>query len=148
MQSAAVDLPRLIQLALGPVVLISGIGLLLLVLTNRLARIVDRTRVLRGEAHDPGAGGIAAIRAELRILMQRSQLILFAVFCSVLCILFVALLVTVLFLGALAGRTLTTVPTLLFIVSLLTVTAGMLAFAWEIVLTVRALRLEAERTGL
>lgn len=148
MEAMAVDLPRLIQLALGPVVLVSGIGLLLLVLTNRLARIVDRTRVLRDEAHDPGTAEVAAIRAELGILMRRSRLILFAVFCSVLCILFVALLVTVLFLGALAGRTLTTVPTLLFIVSLLTVTAGMLAFAWEIVLTVRALRLEADRTEL
>jgi hypothetical protein len=148
METMAVDLPRLIQLALGPVVLVSGIGLLLLVLTNRLARIVDRTRVLRGEVHDPGTEAVAAIRAELGILMRRSRLILFAVFCSVLCILFVALLVTVLFLGALAGRTLTTVPTLLFIVSLLTVTAGMLAFAWEIVLTVRALRLEADRTAL
>lgn len=148
METMAVDLPRLIQLALGPVVLVSGVGLLLLVLTNRLARIVDRTRALRGEVHDPGTEAVAAIRAELGILMRRSRLILFAVFCSVLCILFVALLVTVLFLGALAGRTLTTVPTLLFIVSLLTVTAGMLAFAWEIVLTVRALRLEADRTRL
>ena len=40
------DLVRVIQAATAPVVLISAVGLLLLVLSNRLARIVDRTRLL------------------------------------------------------------------------------------------------------
>lgn len=143
----AVDLPRLIQLALGPVVLISGVGLLLLVLTNRLARIVDRSRALRAEAAGARDDPTPSMTAELQILRQRSRLILFAIFCSVICVLGVAFLVTVLFLGALAGRTLTTVPTLLFVASLLTITVGMLAFVWEIVLTVRTMRLEANRTA-
>src|SRR3954468_4906495 len=44
-----------IQIAITPVILISGIGALMLTLTNRLGRIVDRTRALAGQMH--GANG-------------------------------------------------------------------------------------------
>jgi hypothetical protein len=46
------SLPTLIpilQLAVGPVILVSGIGLLLVMLTNRFGRIVDRARLLTRE---------------------------------------------------------------------------------------------------
>ena len=36
----------IIQLAITPVILISGMGALMITLTNRMARIVDRTRVV------------------------------------------------------------------------------------------------------
>jgi hypothetical protein len=39
-----VDIAHAIQLALAPVFLLSGIGVLLGMLTSRLARIVDRDR--------------------------------------------------------------------------------------------------------
>jgi hypothetical protein len=38
----------MIQLAITPVILIAGVGSLLLSMTNRLGRIVDRTRILAG----------------------------------------------------------------------------------------------------
>jgi hypothetical protein len=56
----------------------------------------------------------------------------------------VALLITVLFVSAIAGRPLTTVATLLFTAAILGLTAGMLAFAVEIIITVRTFRLDAE----
>ncbi|MEO0055776.1 MAG: hypothetical protein RLZZ50_1723, partial [Verrucomicrobiota bacterium] len=40
----------LIQSAITPVILITGLGSLLLTMTNRLGRIVDRTRILAGQA--------------------------------------------------------------------------------------------------
>ena len=40
------DVTHAMQLALGPVFLLNGVGVLLSMLTNRLARIVDRARVL------------------------------------------------------------------------------------------------------
>ena len=45
--SVAQLLPVL-QTAIGPMILISGIGLLLLTMTNRLGRAIDRTRTLVG----------------------------------------------------------------------------------------------------
>ena len=35
-----------LQVAIGPVIFISGVGLLLLTMTNRFARVIDRTRSL------------------------------------------------------------------------------------------------------
>jgi hypothetical protein len=40
-----------LQTAIGPVILISGVRLLLLSMTNRLGRVIDRARVLSRELH-------------------------------------------------------------------------------------------------
>ena len=38
------DIVPVLQIAIGPVILISGVGLLLLTMTNRLGRAIDRAR--------------------------------------------------------------------------------------------------------
>jgi hypothetical protein len=40
------ELVPTIQLAIGPVILVSGVGLLLLSMTNRFGRVIDRSRQL------------------------------------------------------------------------------------------------------
>jgi hypothetical protein len=44
-----------IQLAITPVILLSGVGALMLTLTNRLGRVVDRTRALAGQMRQAAA---------------------------------------------------------------------------------------------
>lgn len=41
-----VQVAHAIQLAVAPVFLLSGIGAMLVVMTNRLGRIIDRARVI------------------------------------------------------------------------------------------------------
>ena len=48
---------QVIQLSVAPVFLFSGVGTMLVVLTNRLARIVDRTRALRRNVDEPDRSG-------------------------------------------------------------------------------------------
>jgi hypothetical protein len=38
-----------LQVAIGPVILVSGVGLLLLSMTNRFGRVIDRSRELATE---------------------------------------------------------------------------------------------------
>jgi hypothetical protein len=66
------ELISVLQVAVGPVILISGIGLLLLSMTNRFGRIIDRSRILAGVLRD--ADGVDRQRAiaQLRILMHRA----------------------------------------------------------------------------
>jgi hypothetical protein len=45
------DISHTIQLAIAPVFLLTGVGTKLAVLTNRLARIIDRSRVLEDRLH-------------------------------------------------------------------------------------------------
>jgi Protein of unknown function (DUF2721) len=46
------ELIPVLQVAIGPVILISGVGLLLLTLTNRYGRTIDRSRLLVGELRE------------------------------------------------------------------------------------------------
>ncbi len=165
--TTGLDLARVIQFSVAPIVLVSGVGLILLVLTNRLGRIVDRARVVQRaladrraapgaatpDAHRPEAESAPAsgdepapaeAAAELRVLGRRSRLILVAIACSVGCVLGVALLIIVLFLGSLAGHVLAGFASALFAAAVAAMTVGMVAFLAEILLTVRTLRLDAE----
>ncbi len=94
---------RLLQFSISPIALISGASLLLLSITNRLGRTIDRSRILVREL---GSGVGSTFKEEhqnqLRILMQRSQflrtailLITASIFLSGLMIMGVALQVFV-----------------------------------------------------
>ncbi len=90
------DIGHVIQLAIAPVFLLTGVGTLLMVLTNRLARIIDRTRVLEDRLD---AGPNDAHLGELDVLYTRWHLINFAITLSTACGLFVCLVIALLFLG-------------------------------------------------
>ncbi len=48
-----------LQTAIGPVILISGVGMLLLVMTGRFGRMIDRARVLAKELDTASAAEAA-----------------------------------------------------------------------------------------
>jgi Protein of unknown function (DUF2721) len=54
-----------IQLAVAPVFLLTGIGAILAVMTNRLGRIIDRARVLEERLEGASAGIHATLRTDL-----------------------------------------------------------------------------------
>ena len=54
----------IIQLAIAPVFLLTGVGTKLAVLINRLARIIDRSRVLEDRLSVGGGGSFADAQAE------------------------------------------------------------------------------------
>lgn len=90
------DIGHIIQLAIAPVFLLSGVCTNLIVLTNRLARIIDRSRVLEDRLDvaysDPYLN-------ELDVLYRRSHLINVSIALSTACGLFVCVIVAMLFLG-------------------------------------------------
>jgi len=133
-----------IQAAIAPVVLISGVGLLLLTLTARLGRIVDRTRLLAAErrAADPVAR--AGVDAQLVILSRRARLIRLAVALSASAIAMIGLLITVLFLGLLLDWNVAFAAVLLFVASLLSLVAAMLVFVRELFQALTALNLTVD----
>src|SRR5579859_4218563 len=69
------DLIPVLQIAVGPVILISGAGLVLLSMTNRLGRAIDRARILKEELPAHSAAEQPNTRAQLRILRRRAQLL-------------------------------------------------------------------------
>jgi len=91
-----------IQLALAPVFLLVAVGSLLGVLTTRLSRAVDRSRVLHGRAE---AGGDApqSLAAEMLILARRMRIINAAIILCVICALLICTVVAIIFLASIVS---------------------------------------------
>ena len=80
MQVPTVDqLIPVLQTAIGPVILISGVGLPLLTMTNRLGRAIDRARILAGEIQNADDVKRVKIAGQLQILWRGARLIRLAI---------------------------------------------------------------------
>jgi hypothetical protein len=135
---------QLIQLAIAPVFLLAGIGAILNVLAQRLARIVDRARVLEAEYASLDDGERSRAATELEILDRRMSVVNRAISACTASALFVCLVISILFVADLAqiewGRPIA----VLFILAMLLLTAGLLFFLYEIRLAARSLRVRQE----
>jgi hypothetical protein len=141
-------LPTL-QIAIGPVILISGIGLLLLSMTNRLGRTVDRTRDLARECRTLTGSDRDRLVGQLAILMRRARIMRAAIGNASLSVLCAAALIIVLFVGALLQLSVTALLVeALFVVCLTAVIAALGFFIWDINLSLRALRVELDAVGV
>lgn len=141
------DLLSMIQLAITPVILITGLGSLLLTMTNRLGRIVDRTRILAGQARGAREDKTEQghIEAQLRIMYRRAGFVRRAVTmatCSMVCS---CLLVVAIFANGAIGASLIWLIVSLFMLSLCCLLAALAFFLRDIQLSLSALQLEVER---
>ncbi|HEY3431181.1 MAG TPA: DUF2721 domain-containing protein [Rhodocyclaceae bacterium] len=123
------SIAHVIQQAVAPVFLLTGVGAILGVLTNRLGRIVDRYRVLRREVTED-----AAHTEETRVLTRRARLIHWAISCCTVCALLICLVISALFLGAEMTLDPSRIIVLLFIAAMFSLIAGLLCFLREITL--------------
>ncbi|MBU1236868.1 MAG: DUF2721 domain-containing protein [Gammaproteobacteria bacterium] len=136
MQSLAdiTDVAHVIQLAVAPVFLLTGIGAILSVLINRLGRVVDRFRTLENLL--PGASDTtrAAIKVEMKILAGRARMVHWAIgFCTSSALL-VCIVIATLFVGSVTGAQMPGVIAILFIAAMLALVVGLLCFLREIAL--------------
>src|SRR5262245_37075106 len=135
---------HIIQLAVAPVFLLSGIGAILSVMTNRLSRVIDRARVL--ESLQPIEGSAAAsIGAELNTLAVRAKLISHSITLCTTTALLICAVIVVLFLGAFVKIDTSTVVALLFIAAMATFFVALLAFLREISIATSNMRIGLKR---
>lgn len=143
--SAPNSLLPVIQLAITPVILVSGMGALMLTLTNRMGRIVDRTRILAGQVRQAKGEERRHLESQLEIMWQRAQLIRRAVTFNGLSMLVSCLLIVAIFAGSVLQRDLGALLLGLFAGSILLVIAALVAFLRDIFVSLHALRLEVGR---
>jgi len=140
LQIQTTDIAHVIQVAVAPVFLLSGVGVMLTVLTNRLARIVDRARVLEMRLPAPDQPLHPGLNADLRILAGRARIINWAITLTTSCGLLVCLVIMVLFVGYFLGVDLSEFIALMFIVAMLAFVTAFVTFLVEIFLATRSLR--------
>lgn len=132
---------HVIQLAVAPVFLLSGIAAILNVLSSRLARIVDRARVLESQFAGATPHAAEVLRTSLRRLAKRARLASYGISLCTTSAILISSVVIVLFLGSLFGLSVRTVIAALFIAAMLALTAGLICFLREIYLSTRYLRI-------
>ncbi|MFA6286832.1 MAG: DUF2721 domain-containing protein [Opitutaceae bacterium] len=135
----------MIQLAITPVILITGLGSLMLSMTNRLGRIVDRTRIQAGQVQAAKEGDRAHVEAQLRILYRRAGLVRRAVMFNTLSMFTSGLLVVVIFVSALAGVEAGPLILALFMGAIGFLLTALGFFLSDINLALKALGLEVDR---
>ena len=134
-----------IELAVAPVFLLAGIGALLNVMTQRLARVVERGRGLEREftSFDEEDRRLAA--AELHILDRRMTIVNLAITACTAAALLVCVLVATLFIADLSDFAFGRPIAWLFVLAMLLLIAGLTLFLMEVRLAMRALRVRRER---
>ena len=138
------ELIPVLQVAIGPVILISGIGLLLLTLTNRFGRAVDRSRQLAREMRDLSGPDRLHLSEQVQVLYRRAGLIRLAIIMAAVSVLLASVLIISLFLTALMKLEVGALISLLFICCMLSLIVSLGAFIRDIQLSLKALKLELE----
>jgi hypothetical protein len=141
MEQSAIEIAHSVQLAVAPVFLLSAVGLIITVLTNRLARIIDRARKLEDAAPGTVATDLRDRQEQLRVLGRRARLANRAITLSVICALLVALVVVSIFLNQFIKVDLSTIVALLFILGMLSLISALLLFLREVFLAIAALKI-------
>ena len=131
------DLTHILQLSITPVALISGVGLLLLSITNRLGRVIDRVRRIAAQRE---SGDREVRREELTVLWRRARFLLLSIASIATSIFLAVLVVAVLFVMNLSGASLGTLVLVLFGLCLACLAASMSFFLGDIFLSIRWLR--------
>lgn len=135
----------IIQLAITPVILISGMGALMITLTNRMARIVDRTRVVAEAMPAASSEDKQHLENQLVIMWRRALLIRRAVTANGLSMLVSCLLVVTIFASALFEWHLQALVLSLFGASICLLIASLVDFLRDIFVSLHALHLQVER---
>jgi hypothetical protein len=134
------DIAHLIQTAIAPVFLLTGVASTLGVLTNRLSRIVDRARLLE-EQLEGHPGRALTLHSALQVLARRAHYINVAISLSTIAALLVALVVVTLFANAWLRSELGLLIALLFVGAMVCLSAAFVSFFIEVRLAVAALRI-------
>lgn len=134
------EVAHIIQLAIAPVFTLAGIGALLNVMANRLARVVDRWRAL--EARLPEAEPLtrSLYHSELAVLDKRMERIHRAISLSTAAALLICVVIILLFTGQLVPIPVAQAVSILFVTSMLLLSVALVSFLMEVRIASRTLR--------
>jgi uncharacterized membrane protein YqjE len=136
------ELLPILQTAIGPVILISGVGLLLLSMTNRLSRVIDRSRTLLTLSERTSGPARTRALAQLDILWKQARLIRLAILLASIAVLLAACLIILIFIIALFALDDAWVISLTFVACMLSLIASLTVFITDINRSLCALKVE------
>jgi hypothetical protein len=125
----------------APVFLLTGVGAMLGVLSNRLARTVDRARLFEARYPTASAPEQETLRRELDLQARRCQLIYLSMSLCALCALLICSVIVALFASAFVGADFAVPIAVLFVAAMLAFISALLVFLREVRLATTHLRI-------
>jgi voltage-gated potassium channel Kch len=140
-ESHIFDITRVISLAIAPVFLLSAIGTIINALTARLARAVDRRRVVEEKLENPKVDSHHrdSMLGELRLLARRIMLVLWAIGAAVFSALLICILIGTAFMGAFTSLDLSRTVAIVFLAAVVALTLCLVLFMREVFLAVSSI---------
>ena len=124
---------HVIQQAVAPVFLLSGIGSILTILSTRLARVIDRFRKLN--EHEGGDKDQQNFHEETPTLSSRARWLHWSISLCTLSALCICLLIATLFIAVALSIDLSNIESALFVLAMLGLILGLLCFLRDIALS-------------
>ncbi len=141
---ATESLIKFLQSCISPIVLISGVGLILLSLNNRLARTIDKSRMIVNEMKNGQVVDKDKKRLELKILFKRSKILRNSIISISFSILSSSLIIPVLLLMNLFHVNLKFLGILFFLFSIIGIILSAVFLLIDVILTLKALEFEVK----
>ena len=138
------DLVPVIQLSVSPVIVISGVGLVLLSMVNRYGHITNKTRDLSKVLKKTGDDSEGHLHEQLHIFFRRAKRLRMAIFFACVSLLCAAILIISLFLMSLLQLEGALLIAILFIGCMLALSTSLIVFLTDINMSLQALSLEFE----
>jgi Na+/melibiose symporter-like transporter len=139
-------LTRVLQASISPVALISGVGLLILSLTNRFGRVTDRLREMvreRDQTHEH----TESLNTQIRIFHRRARLLRAAIGLATGCVLLASLQILFLFGIAVLDLHMHSVVLLIFALSLVSLIGSLSVFLVDMHLSLKAVQCLLDDAG-
>lgn len=138
------EIAHIIQLAVAPVFLLTGIAAFLGVLSSRLGRITDRARILERRLPRVDTQQTEQLQKELASLWARVGMIHTAIRLCTVSALMICLVVVTLFLSNIFPFGLSVFIALLFIVAMLALIIGLIYFLREVTKATHSMQMGME----
>jgi hypothetical protein len=142
MNKTLTEVIPVLQVAIIPVILVSGVSLLLLTITNRFGRVCDRARLLAGEIRKAPDHERQSVRSQIAALFRRGRYLRAAATFASVSMLGAAALVITLFGAAMFDLEIAAFISLIFVGSMGALAASIVAFLFDLNLSLLALGLD------
>ena len=132
----------ILQLSVSPAIIISACGLLILSMSNRLGRAIDRARLLSRERAAGSKARKRNIDQQMKILIHRCGLIRSSILSCSICILLTAILILVLFVLTSAEVDAGLIVAVIFCASIISLAVALVFFTCDVFLALKAMETE------
>jgi len=131
-----------------PIILISGVGILLMVISNRMTHVIDRTRQLASYLDKEEGTKLSFLEEEIQIMLQRAHILRVSIIALCMSILSSSLLLICALMEAFHDGVYHYIGAFLLIVSVVGISVAIGALLMDVVNSLRALKIDIEQRGL